>query len=204
MSRRLLSPAVRLTALGLCLALTGCCLCGGRNRKTADSTSGRPTVGHAGRPDVQHNESARAIRRVAVMPFRAPTELTGWSVSDLFVSELLRQNRYELVERSQLSNVLGEAEVALSGLTAGQAAELGTMLGADGVILGTVGEYEMTARGGKTLPSVGISARLIDCTTGTVVWSVDYSCRARSADVTLTEHARLCVRQMVSAIGGSK
>lgn len=203
MNRRLLKPAGRFVALGLCAGLAGCCLCGGRDRQT-DSAPGRPSVGRAGQPDVQLNETARPIRCVAVMPFRAPTELTGWAISDLFVSELLRQGRYELVERSQLSNVLGEAEVALSGLTAGQAAELGTMLGADGVILGTVGEYEMTARGGKTLPSVGISARLIDCTTGRVVWSVDFSSRARSADVTLTEHARMVVRQMVSAVGVSK
>ncbi len=68
--------------------------------------------------------------RVAVLPFRAATELIGASISDMFVTELLKTRRYEMIERSQLSNVLGETEIALSGLTSGQAAQLGQMAGA--------------------------------------------------------------------------
>ena len=181
--------------LGTLLMSGGCCAAGGGG----GSSEGVSVSSGASRPEVYYNPRARAIRRVAVMPFRAPTELIGASVSDMFVSELLRNGRYELVERSQMSNVLGEAEVSMSGLTSGQAVELGTMLGAEGVIVGTVGEYEMAARRGRTVPVVSISTRLIDCSSGQVVWSVDYAAQAANS-ATLSEHARQAVRQMVSAI----
>jgi curli biogenesis system outer membrane secretion channel CsgG len=41
-----------------------------------------------------------AVEKIAVLPFRAPTELIGSSVSDMFVTEILRARRYEVVERS--------------------------------------------------------------------------------------------------------
>ena len=78
------------------------------------------------------------VRKVAILPFKAATELIGLSVSDMFVTEMMRAGRYALVERSQMTQVLKEAELALTGLTAAGAIEVGKMLGADGVIVGTV------------------------------------------------------------------
>ena len=59
-----------------------------------------------------------AINKIAIMPFKASTELIGSSVSDLFVTEMLRAGRYELVERSQMAKVLNESELSLAGLSA--------------------------------------------------------------------------------------
>lgn len=52
------------------------------------------------------------IEKVAIMPFKAPTELIGTTVADLLTTEMLRAGRYELVERSQMAQVLSEAELA--------------------------------------------------------------------------------------------
>ncbi len=142
---------------------------------------------------------ARAAERVAVMPFRAATELIGTSVSDLFVTELMKIGRYELIERGQLANVLGETDVQLSGLTQGQAVQVGRMAGADAVVIGTVSEYENIAQGGRTLPVVGISVRLIDTTTGKVLWSVDHAGRGRGGE-TPAQQARVIVRDIVTAL----
>lgn len=57
------------------------------------------------------------VSKVAVLPFKAATELIGASVSDMVVTEMLRANRYVLVERSQMANVLGETELSLAGLS---------------------------------------------------------------------------------------
>ena len=140
------------------------------------------------------------ISKVAIMPFKAPTELIGNSVSDMFVTEMLRAGRYELVERNQMANVLNESEMALSGLSESKAVEVGNMLGADGVIIGTVSEYETVAQRGRAFPVVGVSARLIDCKTGKIVWSVDLADRASSASATLPEHARRVVHEMTAAL----
>jgi TolB-like protein len=165
------------------------------------SGCGSPSVsgGAGGGAQIQVAIPNAGISKVAVLPFRAPTELIGVSVSDLFVTELLRSGRYELVERSQLSSVLGEAEVQAALETAG-AWELGRMAGAEGVIIGTVSEYETVAQRGRAIPVVAVNARLIDCGSGGIVWSADHARRASSSNVSLAEHGRCVVREMNNAI----
>ena len=143
---------------------------------------------------------ASPIQKVAVMPFKAPTELIGSSVSDIFVTELLRTARYTLVERGQIAQVLGETELALSGLSDSAAIEAGKMLGADGVILGTVDEYSTVAHRGRSYPVVGASIRLIDCDSGRVMWSVGHARRAEEPMDTLSGHGRVVIHEMVSAL----
>lgn len=140
------------------------------------------------------------VEKVAIMPFKAPTELIGTSVSDMFVTELLHMNRFHLVERSQMANVLGESELALSGLSESKAAEVGNMLGADAVLVGTVDEYNNIARRGNSIPIVGISVRMIDCKSGRVLCSVDLAKRAENNDVTLAEQARIVVHNMAAGL----
>jgi curli biogenesis system outer membrane secretion channel CsgG len=150
-------------------------------------------------PSVYVVRNVDAIDRVAILPFKAATTLIGSSVSDMVVTEVLKMNRYDLVERSQMSGVLGETEVGLSGLTSGQAARIGQMVGANGVIIGTVSEYEKVAMRGRTTPVVGISIRMIDSRTGRIVWSVDYADRG-SRSTTLSQHARAVVQKMANAL----
>ncbi len=141
-----------------------------------------------------------AIDKVAILPFKAPTELIGSSISDIFVTEMLRANRYTLVERGQIDRVLGETEFELSGLSDSKAIEAGKMMGADGVILGTVDEYAPVAYRGRSYPVVGASIRLIDCNSGRVMWSVDHASRSEDPADTLSGHARVVVHEMVSAL----
>ena len=168
---------------------------------TGCATSGGSASGGSGAsaPNVYVAREAKRITKVGILPFKAATSLIGGSVSDQFVTEMMKLTRYELVERAQMSGVLGETEVALSGLTAGQAAQLGQMAGAQGVIIGTVSEYETVALGGRTYPVVGISIRLIDCGTGKILWSVDHAARGGRND-TLAQHSRKVVHDMAVAL----
>lgn len=140
------------------------------------------------------------VKKVAILPFKAPTELIGASVSDLFLTELMRAGRYEMVERGQMANVLSEAELSLAGLSAAKAAEVGQMLGAEGVIIGTVDEYSTIARRGHPYPVVGISARMIECQTGKIVWSVSLAERAQVRELTLSEQGRIVIHKMTGAL----
>lgn len=143
---------------------------------------------------------ASSIRKIAVLPFKAETELIGGSVSDMFVTELLRAGRYELVERSQMAKVLGESELALSGLSDARAAEVASMLGADGVVIGTVDEYGTVAVGGHPYPQVGISVRMIDIANGKIMWSADLAKRASSKSAILSAFARSVVHEMAAGM----
>lgn len=177
----------------LLLALVGWTGC-------ASSGGGGSPYGSAGREaNVFVTPEHRHVQAVAVLPFRASTELIGASVSDMFVTELLQMRRYQLIERSQLGGVLGEAEISLSGLTTGQAAQVGQMAGADAVIIGSVSDYETVAQKGRALPVVGISIRMIDSASGRILWSVDHAARG-GRGTTLSQHARDVVREMTAAL----
>ncbi len=141
-----------------------------------------------------------SIRKLAVLPFKAETELIGGSVSDMFVTELLRAGRYELVERSQMAKVLGESELAVSGLSDARAAEVAVMMGADGVVIGTVDEYGTVAVRGHPYPQVGISVRMIDCSSGKIMWSADLAKRADSKSAILSSFARTVAHEIVAGM----
>lgn len=180
-----------LTPILTAILLGGCC-CG-----SSDKPHYSEDISNV---NVYISQRAKHIKSVTVLPFRAPTELIGGSVSDIFVAEIMRMDVYSLIERSQLSGVLNEAELSLTGISNSKAMQVGQMVGADGVIVGTVTEYEMTAYKGKKYPSVGITIRLIDCKSGKVQWSADYAERAREKGMSLAVHSRNVIHRISSAL----
>jgi len=181
------------------ISLCGCCCGGGGNKGTYYEAETARGVRVYISPESKRRRK-QTIHKVAVLPFKGPTEHIGISVSDMFVTEVLKSGRYELVERSQMAKVLGETELALSGLTSAKAAEVAQMIGADGVIIGSVSEYEQVAYRGYKYPAVGISARMIDSDSGKIVWSVDFADRADRKGMTLSEQARNVVHSMINAL----
>lgn len=181
-------------------ALAACCGggCGGGSSQKSHYTESYQSVSGV---TCYYNKNANAnVRTVAVTPFTAPTELIGASVSDMVVTELLRLGRYRIVERSQISRVLGETELALAGVSNAKAMEVGQMTGADAVIVGSVSEYEMAAYKGRKYPTVGLSLRCIDSHNGEIIWSSDYTERADDRNVALSEQARKVVHAISSTL----
>ncbi len=162
--------------------------------------SNNATPSGAPGPSVYVAAQPSQVRKVAVLPFRASTELIGSSAADIFGTAILQTGRYQLVERSQISSVLGETELSMAGMSDAAAMAAGRMLGAEGVVLGTVDEYGTVAYKGKTYPVVGASVRMIDCNSGQVMWSVGYSNRSSDKMATLSGHARWVVNQMITAL----
>ncbi|OGW60470.1 MAG: hypothetical protein A2V83_09180 [Nitrospirae bacterium RBG_16_64_22] len=144
--------------------------------------------------------SQRIYQKVAVLPFKAPTDLIGSSISDLFATALLKTNKYNLVERSQMEQVLGEQALGLKGVTESAVAiRVGKMLGVQGVIVGTVPEYGSKASGASELSAIGINARMIDVSDGGVVWSVSDSAISPSP-IGLSSFAKRMVDNLVSQL----
>lgn len=141
-----------------------------------------------------------AIFKVAILPFKGPTELIGSSASDMIVTEILRANRYTLVERSQMAGVLSETELSMAGLSEAKAVEVAKMLGADGVVIGTVDEYATQAQGGRTHAVVGISIRLIHCQSGQIMWSADLAKVAEDSKTPLAAHGRAVVHELMAGL----
>ena len=142
----------------------------------------------------------RIYQKVAVMPFRAPVELVGSSISDMFATEILKTYKYQLVERSQMEQVLGEQALGLKGVTdSALAMKVGKLLGVQGVIVGTVPEYGSKASGSSELAAIGINIRMIDVSDGNIVWSITDSAIS-DKPISLSSFARRIIDNIVNRL----
>jgi curli biogenesis system outer membrane secretion channel CsgG len=111
----------------------------------------------------------------------------GRNISDMLVSRLVTNQYYTVIERQELSKVLQEQALSLSGvIDEAQAAEVGKLLGAEGLIMGS-GTYSVKDHGKwetykeKKVEkkryritrevNVKITFKIVNVTTGTIVVS---------------------------------
>ncbi len=140
-------------------------------------------------------------KRIAVMDFDYATVQTnaasifgtnvdvGKGISDLLVDDLVRNGTYSVIERQQMSKILGEQNFEKSGrVNPATAAKIGRLLGVDAIIIGAVTEFGRETKntgigavgstfhhfgfGGfgqkKTRAIVGLSARIVNVETGEI------------------------------------
>lgn len=102
---------------------------------------------------------------LAVMPFHSVSEArdSGMIVSDILTNQLL--GKYAVVTPELVAARLADRESdSLSP------SEAGALVGAPYILTGRVTEYTYKAGVGET-PVIGVTARLVDVSSGVVVWS---------------------------------
>jgi curli biogenesis system outer membrane secretion channel CsgG len=134
--------------------------------------------------------------RIAVLEFKNKADNQYWwhggaeAIQDVFVTELVKSAKFRVVEREQLAALMQEKNLSLSGdVDPSTAVRIGKLLGVNYLLTGAVTEYGATdmnvntpglARKGKWLPGVNVgkktfvaacNARLIDTSTGEIVWA---------------------------------
>jgi curli biogenesis system outer membrane secretion channel CsgG len=130
--------------------------------------------------------------RVAVLDFEyANTGLTyslwGYAspaqgVSDLLTNKLVENGQYTLIERSRIAEILFEQDLGQSGrISPSTAAEVGRLLGADAVVIGSITRFNFEDNGGSvSILGIGgggdsrgavveLTARLVNTTTGEIM-----------------------------------
>lgn len=134
--------------------------------------------------------------RIAVMPFDDGSIQNHWwgnnwevgkGVSDELVTELLKTNKFRLIEREQLDKILKEQDMGADGrIDPRSAARIGKILGVQFLVMGKVTEFsndsqEFGAASGKkgiglavksNVARVAIDARLVDTTSAEIITSV--------------------------------
>ena len=149
-----------------------------------------PATNFSGNVYIDSNSRNAAYQKVAVLPFKNTAGQSGVYISDLFASELLKTAKYELIDRSQVERVLSKNDFCRSGIIKDKmAAQLGKILGVQGVVVGVVSDS----------PSIERSVRMIDSITGKIVWSVSHSVVEKSG-TSPSLHAKDMVEQMVAAL----
>ncbi len=130
--------------------------------------------------------------RVAVLEFKNKADNQWWyhggaeAAQDVFVTELFKSGKFRVVEREQLEALMQEKNLTLSGdLDPSTAVRVGKILGVNYLLTGSVTEYGVTdtnahAPGVRRLPGfsagkrnfvAAMNARLIDTSTGEIVWA---------------------------------
>lgn len=124
--------------------------------------------------------------RIAVLEFKNKADNQYWyrggaeAAQDVFVTELVKSGKFRVIDREQLSALMREKNLSLSGdIDPSTAVRAGKLLGVEYFLTGAVTEYGTTSKGGsgfgvsvkKKKFVAAMNARLIDTTTGEIVWA---------------------------------
>jgi curli biogenesis system outer membrane secretion channel CsgG len=129
--------------------------------------------------------------RVAVIEFKDKTQHYSWyrageAAQDMLVTELVKSGKYRVIEREQLAAIMQEKNLSLSGeIDPKTAVKAGKLLGVEYIVTGALTELGVADRGARVpgvfgIPSVrvgsqkmdaAIDARMINTTTGEIVWA---------------------------------
>jgi len=124
--------------------------------------------------------------RIAVLEFKNKADNQWWyhggaeAAQDVFVTELVKSGKFRVVEREQLEALMKEKGLTLSGdVDPKTAVRVGKLLGVNYLLTGAVTEYGTTdvsgggggVFAGKRKFVAALNARLINVSTGEIVWA---------------------------------
>ena len=153
------------------------------------------------------SEDTGRVRKLAVLPFynRSRNPDAGNIVTNIFVSELFKDSAYLVEEPGNIRQFFIQEQVdKLGEIGVERLKILGKRLRVDAVLLGSVEAFE-NRRG---VPSVGITARIVESGSGRLVWVAEHERRGNDYAIifeagTVRTTAKLVqkvVREMISTI----
>src|SRR4051794_20776355 len=138
--------------------------------------------------------------RIAVIEFKNKADNQWWyhggaaAAQDVFVTELVKSGKFRVVDREQLEAMMQEKHLTQSGdIDKGTAMKLGKILGLNYLLTGAVTEYGNTdvsgggggVSAGKRKFVAALNARLINASTGEVLWADEASQEETSVRVSV-------------------
>jgi len=160
-----------LTLLGIAvLAVAGC------TSAKVVSSSGGPTIEQAQQEPYTGPKKRIAVKAFEFKAARGSREI-GRGMSDMLADSLFNTNRFIVLEREHINEVIEEQDFGASGRVKKEtAAPIGEIEGAELIIRGAVTEFEPECKGGAALfiiaakqACVTVNLRIIDAKTGRVV-----------------------------------
>jgi len=167
------------------LALVGC------TSAKVVSSSGGPTIQQAQQEPYNGPKKRIAVKAFEFKAARGNAQV-GKGMSDMLTNALFNSNRFIVLERENIKEVLGEQDFGASGRVKREtAAPIGEIEGAELLIRGSVTEFEQNCKGGSLLivsgkqACVTINLRIVDAKTGRVVNATTVEGRSGSGGVGL-------------------
>ncbi|MDD5491066.1 MAG: CsgG/HfaB family protein [bacterium] len=92
-------------------------------------------------------------------------------IQEKIISALVNQGMFRVIERQQLEKIIAEQKLQMSGLIDNSSAvEIGKILGADGIMVGSITEYGRTIYPKARLT---VNVRVIEVKTGLIKWATE-------------------------------
>lgn len=122
------------------------------------------------------------IAQGGVMSQQVERGKVGRAVSDMLITELVKDGTFKVVERNQLEKILGEQKLSISGVVdPSDVAKLGKVLGVSAVIVGSVTQFGVDRQTiglfgigiKKSTAKVAINARMIDTSSGEILFAAE-------------------------------
>jgi curli biogenesis system outer membrane secretion channel CsgG len=139
------------------------------------SSSGGPTIQQAQQEPYNGPKKRIAVKAFEFKAARGSAEV-GRGMSDMLSDALFNSNRFIVLEREHLKEVMDEQDLGASGRVKKEtAAPIGELEGAELLIRGSVTEFEPKCKGGAVLiiaaqqACITINLRIVDAKTGRVV-----------------------------------
>lgn len=139
------------------------------------SSSGGPTIQQAQQEPYNGPKKRIAVKAFEFKAARGSREI-GRGMSDMLADSLFNTNRFILLERENIKEVMDEQDFGASGRVKKEtAAPIGELEGAELLIRGSITEFEPNCKGGAVLviaakqACVTVNLRIVDAKTGRVV-----------------------------------
>jgi len=134
------------------------------------------------------------FKKIAVLgfvPYNPLLPVSGEAATNMMIL-MLAYNKYNVVERNLIRTVMKEKELKMTGITTEDAVKVGKLLNADVVLVGAVLFYGTENNFG----SVGLTARIIDVSSGEILWVGSAWKKAGGLETALRECTAALVRTM--------
>ncbi len=159
---------------------------------------------------VQQQFDYTSIKRIAVLPLESLTsdEYAGEKIRQSIITDLLSRG-IDVIEPGEVTRSLIDLKIrSLSSIKTSDIQTLAKTLGVDALMMGSVEAYGISKGISVSYPEVSISLRLIEGSSGKIIWSVcntsggpDFWTRHFGAEnISLTETANKVVKEAIDTL----
>ena len=147
---------------------------------------------------ITNSSFAQGRARVALLDFESKANVSRNvtdSLVDMITESLVKANKFELIEQSQLGKVTNEQLLGASGaVNSSSAAQIGQLTGAQYLLMGIVTEAGASTsrtrvgdvKTAKTVVTLSIDVRFVDATSGVIKFAETFKRTAQSVQVGVT------------------
>ena len=159
---------------------------------------------------IRQNIDYKNIQRMAVLPFESLTndEYAGEKIRKTVITELLSRG-VDVIEPGEVTRVLIDQKIkSLSSVRTADLQNMAKILGVEAFMMGSVEAYDISKGISVTYPEVAINLRLVEASSGNIIWSVCQTSGGASfwtrhfgaEGISLSEAAKKVVKEAIDTL----